>query len=180
MEVDRFRKIAKVSSVLLFIAGLFLLVVLGFFSYQVFIKESDFWFNFTAGSLSTHYSRNISDTAHLQDVLRTTASVFTPFKVLVSIFALWKGGKLFNQLSDGAKPFTLKFSKSIQKMGLLLIVTDALLPILYSLVVSVQLDRALYINIGVGSMFLIGLILIVVSTIFDYGITLQSLSDETV
>lgn len=180
MGVDRFRKLAKVSSVLLFGAGLFLLAVLGFLSYQVFIVKSDFWFSFTPGPFSTYHSRHISDLAQFKSVLRRTASIFTPLKIFVSIFALWKGSQLFNQLSKGIKPFTLKFSKSIKQIGLLLIITDIFLPVLYSLVVSVQLDGALYINIGVGNTFLIGLILVVVSAVFDYGIELQFLSDETV
>lgn len=86
----------------------------------------------------------------------------------------------FNRLSKGDKPFTLKFSKSIKQIGLLLMVTDVILPILYSFVVSVQLDGSLYVSLGVGNTFLIGLILLVVTAIFDYGIELQFLSDETV
>lgn len=180
MDIKRFRKLAKVCSAVLLVAGLYLLVVLSFLSYQVFILKSDFWFNFTPGSFSTHYSRHISDIAQLDNVLRITANIFTPLKIFVSIYALFKGSQLFNQLSKGVRPFTHKFSKSISQIGLILIITDILLPMLYSLAVSLQLDGALYINIGVGSTFLIGLILVVVSAVFNYGIELQFLSDETV
>lgn len=180
MNVNRFKQISKVGSVLLLIAGLVLLYFLGYISYQVFIEKSDFWFNFNPGAFSTHYSRDISDVNNLQNILRTSASIFTPIRVLVNVYALWKGSRLFKRLSDGFTPFNMDFSKVIKHIGLLLCITDIILPILYSLVVSVKLDGAIYISIGVGSTFLIGLILIIVSIIFDYGIELQHLSDETV
>lgn len=180
MDVNRFRKITKVGSVSLLITGLFLLAVLGYLSYEVFVLKSDTWFNYAPGALSTHYSRNIPDVAQLENVLRTTASIITPIKILVSVFALWKGSRLFNRLSKGDKPFTHKFSKLIKRIGLLLMVTDVILPILYSLIVSAHLNGSLYVNLGVGSTFLIGLLLLVVAAIFDYGIELQFLSDETV
>src|SRR5699024_8003062 len=108
------------------------------------------------------------------------SGIITPILILIYVFVLWKGSLLFNQLSNGEKPFTFEFASSIKRLSILLITTDIVLPILYSLIVTIIMEGGHYILLGVGAPFLIGIILYAVSEIFIYGIELQTLSDQTV
>jgi hypothetical protein len=125
--------------------------------------------NSVSGSLQT-----------LETDMRTVAAIITPIATFVNIYILWKGSQLFKRLADGETPFTTKFAHSIRRLSLVLIVTDLIMPLLYSFVLTLFIENGHYLVIGVGSPFLIGLILYAVAGVFYYGIELQTLSDETV
>jgi uncharacterized membrane protein len=73
-----------------------------------------------------------------------------------------------------------EFAQSIKRLGIILILSDILLPLFRSLLVTIIMEGSYYLIVGVGSSLVIGLILYAVSEIFNYGIELQKLSDETV
>lgn len=179
MNIKRFRTVAKVSSILLKIAAVFLMGILLYTMYLVFISDADMWMTYSSPSFSLFHSVS-GGLQTMETDLQTVAAIFAPIAVLINIFVLWKGSQLFKRLADGEKPFTDKFAQSIKWLSLVLIISDILLPLFYSLIITLMTENGHYLIIGVGAPFLIGLILYAVAGIFYYGIELQTLSDETV
>ena len=91
-----------------------------------------------------------------------------------------KAVRLFSYFTDGNSPFYMDFSRSVKNLGLILIVSDIVFPIIYSLLVTIMMESGYYYIIGVGSSLLIGLILFAAAEIFNYGINLQQFADDTV
>lgn len=176
MNVDRFRKICSIASVLLkivtVISVLFMLSAL----YGIF-TDRNVWFDYNMPDFPIINSmRGPMEEADMQ----LAALIVSPILILIACYIFWKGSQLFKHLADGHTPFSYDFAETVKKLSLVLIVTDVVSPLFYSLLVTLIMEGRYYYIIGVGSSFMLGLILYAVSEIFKYGVELQTLSDETV
>ncbi|GAA0358393.1 hypothetical protein GCM10008932_08870 [Alkalibacterium iburiense] len=174
MNVKHFRFICKLLS------GLFKglatvgigIVVLGF--YLVLFTDTGS-FNFEIDGFSLFVSQSYIE----EEIFSTAALIVSPYIIGLFAYVLFKGSSLLDQLEAGHSPFNSTFAYNLKKISLVLIISDISTPLLYSLFVTLLADGH-YFNIALGSSFVIGLILYAVAEIFNYGIELQELSDDTI
>lgn len=177
MNIKKFRIICKVSSILLTMSAIVIALIVFSSLYTYFFTDTDIWFNLSTPSFTFFNSgRGFPDEADF----RLAALIDLPFTFFLSIYIFWKVSQLFKYLSEGHSPFSFQFAQSIKRLGIIMIFSDILLPLFRSLLVSILMQEGYYILFGVGSSLMIGLILCAVSETFNYGIELQTLSDETV
>lgn len=175
MNIKRFRNVCRLLSGLFKVFAGFgvALLVLGFF-FAIFSETSSFNFDIDGFSLFVAQSNHIEE-----EIWSTAALIITPLVICPHVYILLKGSALFDQLTKGYSPFNSEFTQTVKTISLILIISDIALPLLYSLFVTFLTD-GYYLNIALGSSFVIGLILYAVAEIFNYGIELQELSDDTI
>lgn len=177
MNIKLFRQICKGSSVILKVVAVFMAIAVVTSLYGYFFTDSTIWFNLNMPTFPIlHSGRNSPTEAQRQ----LAALIEVPFATTLGIYIYWKGSQLFNYLAKGHTPFSYEFAQSIKRLALVLIISDIILPLIRSLVVTTLMENGYYFLIGVNASLMIGLILYAVSEIFNYGIELQRLSDETV
>lgn len=177
MNVKRFRNVCRFTSVILKIAAIWLGSTIAVLLFSYFFTDSDIWFNFNSPSFTLINGQR----GELTTADRQLAALFiVPIASIINCYVLWKGSQIFNYLAEGNNPFSNDFSRTIQRISIILILSDILFPLIYSLMVTLIMDGSSYYIIGVGAPFLIGLILYAVSEIFKYAINLQQLADDTV
>lgn len=180
MNIKRFRFVCRLLSTLLnFIAILSAaIIVIGLFV-SIFGKQGLEQAGFTIDDTNFSFIHFHSGQFSLKTERLAALFVAPPF---FSVFAytLWKGGQLFNGLELGMRPFSASFVESVKHISKLLIILDLFLPVAYSLAMSLLIKNGYYISLGFTETFITGLILYVVAEIFNYGIELQDLSDETI
>lgn len=181
MNVKRFRTVSKISAYVL--RGFAILLVL-FFTltlFQVLSGNSNVWFNYDGPSFAIFTTEAASDVPIISEAdFRLAALFMVPLLAITSVYIYWKGGSLFKSLADGESPFTAKFAKSLQRLSIVMILTDIAFPIIHSIILSTIYSDGYRFTLGLSAPFVIGVILYAVSEIFFYGIELQTLSDETV
>ncbi|PRY74137.1 hypothetical protein [Alkalibacterium olivapovliticus] len=177
MNVDRFRLICKLASLLLKAGAVFIAFTVMYSLFTYFFTDTNIWFNLNIPDFP--FFNAVSGPLEDAD-MQLAALISVPFNFLLSFYIFWKGSELFQYLSGGHSPFAFKFAQSIKRLAIVMIVSDLLLPLFHSLLVTIIMDGRYYLIIGVGPSLMIGLILYAVSEVFTYGIELQRLSDETV
>lgn len=177
MNIKLFRQICKGSSVLLKGLAVFMAIAVVTSLYGYFFTDRIIWFDLNSPSFPIlHSVRNSPTEAQRQ----LAALIEVPFATTLGIYIYWKGSQLFHYLAEGQTPFSFEFSRSIKRLALLMIFSDIILPLFRSLMVTILMENGYYFLIGVNASLMIGLILYAVSEVFNYGIELQRLSDETV
>lgn len=181
MNIKKFRRISRVSSLLLKIFAISSIPFVIYGLYTIIFGDGNFWFTYNGPSIPLFSIGGSSEGVGITDAEEKLASmIIAPFTVVVSSIILLKGSQIFTWLGKGETPFSEKFANAIKRLSLVLIIFDLLIPIIYySLLSLISVDGYNY-TIGFGSAFIIGIILFIVSKIFKYGIELQYLADETV
>jgi len=177
INVKQFRSFCRFTSIILKLFTIWIGIAISVSLYSYFFTDTDIWFNFSAPgfTLVNGQRGTLADSEkHL------AALIIVPIGAIVSSYVFWKGGQLFNYLAEGNSPFSYDFSRTVKRISLILIVTDILSPLIYSLLVTTIMAGSYYYIIGLGAPFLIGLILFAVSEIFNYAINLQQVVDDTV
>lgn len=175
MNIKQFRNVCRLLSGLFkVLAGLGIaLLILGFF-FTVSTETSSFNFDIDGFSFFVAQKNHIEE-----ETWSTAALIIAPLVICLHVYIFFKGSALFDQLTKGYSPFNSEFTQSVKLISLILIISDISLPLLYSLIVTFLTD-GYYLNIALGNSFVIGLILYAVAEIFNYGIELQELSDDTI
>lgn len=181
MNIKRFRTICRISSFVLKLLAVFSVIIVVYGLYTIYFDDGNFWFTYNKPTGAIYSMTKITDGAMItQADRRLAALIIVPFTLLVNFYTLFKGAQIFEWLGNGEAPFSEKFAKSLRRISLVLIISDLVIPIVHSLVLSFIYKGGYEIIIGIGSMFFIGIILYVISEIFYYGIELQHLANETV
>lgn len=181
MNIERFRKICRINSYAL---NLFAVVIIFFVFYGIYAVISgsvDMNFSFRNPGI-TLYSMGGSKSAIgiTEAEYQSAATVMFPVTQIVSVYIFLKGGEIFKWLGDGKLPFDSKLVKMVKKISLTLMISDIVFPMLHSVILSFISVDGYSFRFGFGSAFIMGVILYVVSDIFNYGRELQTLSDDTV
>lgn len=177
MNVNQFRSVSRFTSVILKLASIWVAISVTSFLFSYFFTKGSVWFNFPMPDfpILNSVSGPLSDAD-----MQLGALIVVPLKTTVTCYVLWKGSQLFKYLSEGNTPFSIDFSQRIKRLSLILIISDIIFPLIYSLLVTLITEGSHYLIIGVGSSLLIGLILYAAAEIFNYAINLQQLADDTV
>lgn len=177
MNIKRFQSVCRFAQVVLTIlAAISLFVLLG----TVFV----YFFGSSSSSISMDF--NIFTIASFQ--MNTPTKAQEEFAALLTgipalslyFYTLFKGSKLFDQLSEGDTPFSNAFSKQLKTISLILIASDIIAPLIYSFVLSIVMETGYFLQIHLSSDFVVGIILYCTAEVLNYGIKLQKLSDDTV
>lgn len=177
MNIKKFRFISKFTGNALKALALMgiISIILGLF--LIFFTPSNASFSIDMTSRGfTLFSAGFLPVAQSDENL--TALILAPLFISVLSYLTWKGGILFERLSNEETPFSYHFAHSVKHISLMLIIMDSLIPLLYSLILTIIMKNGYYFTFSLSSMFLIGLILYAVAEILSYGIGLQKLSDE--
>lgn len=183
MNIKRFRLVCNISSYVLKGMAVLTFVIISIGLFQILIGNSNVSFTYEGPSFSIFSSGGggaLYENQNIEAKKKLVASIIAPIFVIVYAFILWQGGNLFKRLANGETPFNTKFAKSLKQLSLLLIASDIAFPMLYSLILSAIIENGHYVQLGLTSLFVIGILLYVISEIFFYGIELQHLADETV
>lgn len=95
-------------------------------------------------------------------------------------YLLFIGGSFFKALSLGDTPFSKESYNILRKTGIILMVINVSIPIIYSLIATLLLSDGHYLSVGLSPQFFLGFIIYTIGEIFQYGVALQELSDDTV
>lgn len=176
MNIKKFQFICRFTSVIFkVLAGMFIFIIVVGLYVTLFRANGSLQFE-PAGFTFFQFQRNpITD-----EVLERAALFAVPIFSLIHVYVLLKGSQLFDKLHEGYTPFSPEFVMNLKKISYIMIVFDAVTPIIYSGLVTLLAEDASYFFFSLSSYFVIGLILYVAAEIFNYGIELQTLSDETV
>ncbi|EXJ23429.1 hypothetical protein ADIAL_1133 [Alkalibacterium sp. AK22] len=118
----------------------------------------------------------VIDPAHIAQAAMITAV----FSVALFIHILWKAAHLFKVLRDGQSPFSTIFVSQLRYIAYTLFAANFAISAVYSLALSTLADRAYHLELSFGSSFLIGLVLIITTKVFAYGMALQAPLEEAV
>ncbi|MEY8292207.1 hypothetical protein AAK882_06110 [Carnobacteriaceae bacterium 52-44] len=178
MNIQKFRRVSHVISILLKAYVILLVSLILWFTFrQIVNPDSMFKFIYEFSGLSLFQAVRNGPAAANEDL---AATIVTPILGIINLYIIWRGSRLFDYLKTGKTPFALEFSNAIKRLSLLMIIIDILSPLFYSLVLTLLIEQGYYFQIGIASNFVVGIILYVVSGILNYGIELQELSDNTV
>lgn len=177
MNIKKFRLVSKATSFILKVFAIFGIIGLAISLFFGFSKNPNFSFQL---NISNSSFLLFQSGPMLGNEVTLASLIAAPPFVLALCYTFWQGASLFDRLNDGELPFSQDFANSVRKISLLLIALDVLLPLVYSLVLSIIIENGYYFTFGLTSLFLIGLILYIVSEILSYGIELQKLADDTV
>lgn len=96
-------------------------------------------------------------------------------------YICWQAGIFFSILRTSKQPFSMTVYKLLKKIGLLLIISDIVSPLIYYLVVTLLMTDGYQIAlITVTSQFLIGLVIYYMAEVIRYGVTLQKFTNDVV
>lgn len=181
MNTKRFRKICKISSyaLIFFSAVLIFFVIYGIYSY--FLGVGNMSFSYSSPDITLYSMGGSKGAIGITETERESAALaMLPITQFITIFVLLKGAAAFKWLGDGKRPFDLKFVNIIKRISLVLMLSDIIFPIVHSIILATISVDGYNFNFGFGTPFIIGVILYIVSEVFNYGIELQTLSDDVV
>lgn len=176
MKLQRFKRVCYVTSLLLNGLAFLMTALLVIGLFLSLFSESGTFIYAPQGMILIHLQNRSIDAL----VFETAGSIVAPFHHLMFIYIFWQGGKLFARLYEGDRPFSDWFTRPLKQISYLLIFSTIILPIFYSIAVSVIQVNGYFFTMYFNSELIIGLVLYAVSEVFHYGIELQRLSDETV
>lgn len=184
MQAKNFQSISKVlywafriyAGLLMFFAVLSLAGFLASFFVDLSVTEN------MSSSIETAATFSIlfSDASITELEYAKAGLLSTPLFLGLMSYILIQASTLFERLAQGDSPFTYDFAGKVKKISYLLVLTDIIEPIFYTLMVNLIAETGNYLFLGVSYWSLVGLILYVFSGILNYGVNLQELSDETV
>ncbi|MGM0219419.1 hypothetical protein IGI43_002540 [Enterococcus sp. AZ126] len=128
------------------------------------------------------YLLNFSTQSHIvyKEIDDSVRSFLSIPLLLVNGYVFYLGSNFFGQISDGCTPFSVNNYLLLKKVGAILIITNLLIPIIHSILLSINSPQGYYISIGISIEVLVGFIIYCLGEVFEYGVSLQNLSDETV
>lgn len=181
MNIKRFKRISKFLSII-FNASAFLIVLVTMFFVLILFSKNNYGFEFVLNepSIIIFQNSHLHRTEDLFKIAEKVSFYILPLILLILLYIFLKGGKMFKNLSNGITPFNSQFARDIKQLGLILIISDIGLPILYSIIFAIISKDKYHIILGISYYFFFGLFFYLVSEILNYGISLQELSDETV
>lgn len=176
MTIRRFKIICRFLSIILqVLTALSVLMIFGSIFIYLFTTNGSISFEPTGFRLYSSQSRFIDD-----HIFERAAFFVSPISLIMYMYVFSTGSQLFEKLYKGYSPFTDYFVRRIKQLSYVLIGVGFLSSSIYSLAVTLIAENASYLSLTLGSDFVLGLILYVVAETFNYGIELQTLSDETV
>ncbi|WP_141630247.1 hypothetical protein [Ruminococcus flavefaciens] len=113
-----------------------------------------------------------ADTGAQEEVMSWVQLMVVPFAIAfaaVSLIIIVSGLQVLFGMSRNVSPFNDKVSKAVKKLGISFIVFDVVKTVLYLF---------MYGTLGIGMVWLAGLILCAFALVFRYGTILQQESDE--
>lgn len=176
MNVKKFENISKFLSVLLKIVSVFIFLgIVGLILLLIFKRDS-LTMNVPIPSFPiSSGSGDVPETAKfLAGVIVAIPSMF------LYLYAFFRGSQFFSKLAKGETPFSVSNYKLLKEIGIIVTVTTFIMPLVYSLVVTINMTEGHYFILGIDSETIIGLIIYCMAEVIRYGVTLQELSDETV
>ncbi len=177
MTIKKFEGFSKFLSSFLLLSGIISLLNIGFILF-IFITRSE---GSVINSPVPTFTIFKAQMNHASTNTKLLSGLVTGILVLLVYFYIFlKGSHFFKRLSQGQTPFSLENYKTLKEIGLVLSVTSFITPLLYSLIMTLNMPDGYYFLIGIDSDLLIGLLIYCMAEVIRYGVTLQSLSDETV
>lgn len=186
MKTKSYLRLTRLLGMLFFVAGVFGLILivaclLGYFLSDSFsIDYHPDMITFYSYSATNNGINGIVRTEVNYEKIRNTVTLIVsiPTFILVSI-ANFNISALFNDLSQGDTPFTFDKARKLRKIAYLFCLLGVLPVILYPIVYSL-VSGDIQITIGFGYDLIIGLILLVVAQVFQYGLSLQEFNEDVV
>lgn len=181
MNLSRFRNFCRINAYALQIFSIFIFVAVVYSVYTYVCGTTTLSFTYNSPDITLFSMGGSKGAIGITEAERQIAAfTMIPITQAVTIFVLLAGSAAFKWLADGKRPFDFNFVKIIKRISLTLMISDIILPLVHSFVLGVISVDGYNLNFGFGSGFIMGVILYVVSEIFNYGIELQNLSDDVV
>lgn len=170
MRIKRFRMTTKVLSLFFKVLAIVLLIMLVSGTLNSFIRESITTLRYAERST---FSLVFSNKGITDKDYEWALAIIIPLALASMSYISFKTSYLFDYLTEGMVPFSYTFTGAVRTIAFTLILYDLAVPLLYSLFVNWVATGGGFVYISVTSFFFIGLILLFVSQLIDYGILLQ-------
>ena len=176
MNVKKFEKISGFLSILLKLVSVFIFVSIIGLIFLIIFKRDNLTMAVPAPSFPINaLSGDVTESA------KFIAGVVVAFpSMFVYLYAFFRGSQFFNRLAKGETPFSISNYKILKEIGFILVITTFIMPLIYSLVVTLNMSEGYYFLLGIDTETIIGIIIYCMAEVIRYGVTLQELSDETV
>lgn len=186
MNIKRFQKLSSLLSIAIRIiccaaVALSLISIIG-----TLINPGEFEIDSKNGDLlvySTSVSQHSSDidSALYPNMSNLAGSIVNTICSIFFAYLTWRITLIFADFSFDETPFSLKQTKRLEFVAKGYLVIGVAKPLLFSILYTFLIRGKGYdISLGVHYLFFVGLLLYVIADIFNYGIELQKLSDETI
>lgn len=146
-------------------------------SIPYFFGREQPYFLYTANGF-TILSSTFNETTFEQE--RLASLIVQPLIVIVQGYSGYVGYQFFSEMSEGETPFQAKYVQNIRSVSIVLMIAGVLIPLIYSLAVTLLKPNGYYLWITLTTDFFVGLFLYVTSEIINYGVSLQELTDDTI
>lgn len=187
MKTKNYLRLTSFLSFLFKFVGFFYIVsfiisVVAFFTSDSFSFEYEpRMFSFFSFNTSNKvFDGNAATEVDYEKIYNFSGLIMTIPLVILSIIVYFKLGNLFRDLAKGDTPFTFDKAKKLRVIAYFYCVLGLLPTFLYPIVFYIVSSGDINITFGVGYDFIIGLILLVVAQVFQYGLSLQEFSEDVV
>ncbi|MEG0255073.1 MAG: DUF2975 domain-containing protein [Vagococcus sp.] len=178
MNTSKFKKLAKVLEVVLFLVSVFNLLSMFLLTFMYFFKENR---NFLISPPNNGWSifSAMKNMPNPSKQLLAGIIVAVPVLTIYSII-FFQSSRFFKRLSQNQTPFSEGNKKLLKRIGIALICLGVTPSLIYSLIVSVLTIDGYYINFNIGVSFLVGLVVYCMAEVINYGLELQNFSEDVV
>lgn len=176
MKTKTFQKIARVLDLLLKVACFYILFVLLVLLYMAIFQHEHV--DLTIRMPDFIYTR-ISETQP-ESALFISSAIVGCLTSIVNIYVLFKGSLFFSRITNGQTPFANINVKLLREIGVIMIVSSLLFPLIFSTLVTLMMPAGYTLILGIDSTTIIGLIIYFAAEVIQYGVRLQELADDTV
>ncbi len=171
MQIETFRKVSQFLSISFKMIATFALVFL-----FIILFNEDSSFTLDTGQYLSFFWTNSYVTP--KDFI-SASSFIAPVILAFLSYILFHSSFLFDRLVEGESPFTFEFVESLREISILLMISDVVVPLVYTVAINVISDQGRYFHFSLSYIFTIGLILYLVSAILNYGINLEELKKNS-
>ncbi|WP_162921793.1 DUF2975 domain-containing protein [Listeria costaricensis] len=181
MNIQRLQKLSAFLNVCFKAISLIVAVTPIWLLWMMFFA-SDFSFNVDRSdalfSVSTSFKAVVDDGKSYQTEQNWTIFIAVTIALLLMAVALWLASLIFRDMKNGKTPFQKLTVKRLKRIGTLAL-SYAIIPQVFYAVVYSLLIPGFEITLSIGTAFILALLLFCMAEIFNYGVSLQQQSDET-
>lgn len=165
MKKRHFQLFARGLDLLLKVFSVVTIVISLTVGYTLLFSNHDITFSFDAPTFSLFRSYETPTNMTLSNM----AAIVGICSALVDSVLLFKGSQFFARVSQGQTPFTGQNYRVLKYISWVMMATSLIWPLLYSLLVTLNMQKGYYMVFGLSYQTFMGLMIYMVAEIIYYG-----------
>ncbi|WP_297077941.1 hypothetical protein [uncultured Enterococcus sp.] len=133
--------------------------------YALLFLNGEVTFSFTAPVFSLFRSYETPST----QLVSNMSAIVGFCSALIDSFLLFRGSQVCARISQGQTPFTTENYRVIKQIAIILLIVSLVEPLVYSLLVTIGMEKGYYIVFGLGYQTFMGILVYLIAEIIHYG-----------